>query len=299
MQDVRPLCGLLNRGNDCYVNAAIQCLAHTPALLSHFLQPTSHKNGPVTASWVKTLEELCAHPRGSGAVNPCPVREAVAARASQFCGSGPGDPGEFLACVLWELHSEMHAPTSPWNFPPELASGRDAWTNYTSANKTIVSDNFFALMQVDSCCETCQHTSRTFEEFVTLNAHFHSSTRADINSLEAAIEAQFAGGQASLFCERCDNITAGQVVKSLARIPPVLVVHLNHRTDDTHGFRLPLTLDLRRQLSQPDYVLGIQDHGYREPEPYHLFAAIIQEAAQHSNHFWALCQVRFGFHCSV
>jgi ubiquitin C-terminal hydrolase len=249
---VAATCGLRNRGNDCFVNAVLQCLANTPGdLRAYFRDGTSERADSALAYQLRaTLRGLWGNGTDTGSpgiVDPAPLRAAMAAHADQFRGEGPGDASEFLSCLLWELHMELNRGTAAapanasqpqpqqqgWACPPAARSSAEAWSSYTRLHDSVVSRVFRGLLRTDSCCARCGRHSGEFKELLTLNVWptknadgRYRPTTPLLGCIDAVLGRSVPQDTTQLFCNHCDDIVTGTQVKSFVRMPRVLVVHV-------------------------------------------------------------------------
>lgn len=92
--------GLVNLGNTCYFNTAVQCLAHVPPL-SKFLFEADPYDGPcaVTREYQKVARQLFT--KGlSDPVDPRALLEAFRTRFPAFAGGGQHDAQEVIVLLI-------------------------------------------------------------------------------------------------------------------------------------------------------------------------------------------------------
>eukprot|EP00698_Gefionella_okellyi_P012965 TRINITY_DN3521_c0_g1_i1.p1 TRINITY_DN3521_c0_g1~~TRINITY_DN3521_c0_g1_i1.p1 ORF type:complete len:467 (-),score=105.20 TRINITY_DN3521_c0_g1_i1:26-1426(-) len=103
-----PVRQLVNRGNTCFVNAALQVVLHCQPLASLLTLIAKHEDvlatlTPVTVSVARLLRDFG---RGFGPLAPKHVdsaAEAMGPRGIQH------DAQEFADHILWKMHEELHA----------------------------------------------------------------------------------------------------------------------------------------------------------------------------------------------
>ncbi|KAF9902270.1 Ubiquitin carboxyl-terminal hydrolase 33, partial [Lobosporangium transversale] len=122
--DLPGLVGLKNLGNTCYMNAALQALSHTPALVSYFktceafipeargIEYARQKNHMLVDSFYHFVHTMWS---GRSAVfSPSHFVSDVKKYNDIFEGTAQQDSQEFLRCIMDKLHEELTYPrTSP------------------------------------------------------------------------------------------------------------------------------------------------------------------------------------------
>jgi len=189
------VCGLQNLGNTCFMNTALQCLAHTVELRHYFLSkrfssdlrpenPLGSK-GQVAKAFASLLREMgnkvshfsadtvtdeaSAGPR----VNPREFRYIISKFTPHFAGYEQQDCQEFLAYLLDGLHEDTNiayrsaktlkpCPDSPPNFTV-------AWNRHIRRNKSQVVNLFHGMFASSVACPSCRHHSTTYDPFLYLS----------------------------------------------------------------------------------------------------------------------------------
>ncbi|XP_031574370.1 ubiquitin carboxyl-terminal hydrolase 20-like [Actinia tenebrosa] len=110
----RGLCGLMNIGNTCYMNAALQALSNCPPLTQFFLECNGMineniKHPGLSRNFYSLINELWSRKRPKYIV-PSQFLRSVRIVNSQFRGYGQQDAQEFLRCIMDRLHEELKQP---------------------------------------------------------------------------------------------------------------------------------------------------------------------------------------------
>ncbi|KMT11558.1 hypothetical protein BVRB_5g108750 [Beta vulgaris subsp. vulgaris] len=184
------LTGLLNLGNTCFMNSAVQCLVHTPKLVDYFLgdykkeinyENPLGKQGELALAFGDLLRKLWAP--SEIAVDPEFFKSTLEDFAPQFCGYNQHDSQEFLAFLLDGLHEDLNRVKlksyiqvgDSEGFPDENMA-YEYWRSHLARNDSIIVDTFHGQFRSTLVCPFCKRVSVTFDPFMYLSLPLPSTT---------------------------------------------------------------------------------------------------------------------------
>jgi ubiquitin C-terminal hydrolase len=250
--------GFKNRGNDCFLCATLQVVAHDTALRDYLLAATP-TDGSLGAAMKEVLVKLQGHSAGS--VDPTGVRDILGLTALQFAGDGPGDASELFAWLLSGLHDELCRPSCAPPHPVCLAAeaaeatGRkqlegvakydDAWLTYWQTNSTKIAELCHGMQHTTSVCLECHRHSDESSPFSIV-----SLSLPDDRSDEVPVElrrcisgwCEPATEPTVVFCSHCGDFRPGTQQRTISRFPPCLTFHIQRL--DEHALRTAVTCPL-------------------------------------------------------
>ena len=91
--------GLVNLGNTCFFNTAVQCLAHVPSLSRHLFLNEYKGECDITKEYQEVAKQLFMA-KGEGPVNPGNLLNAFRTKFTCFAGGGQHDAQEVIVCLL-------------------------------------------------------------------------------------------------------------------------------------------------------------------------------------------------------
>ena len=91
--------GLLNLGNTCYFNTAVQCLAHVPPLSKYLFTDNYNGDCPVTTEYKKVVNDLFRANK-TDPVDPSNLLSAFRTKFPSFNNGGQHDAQEVIVCLI-------------------------------------------------------------------------------------------------------------------------------------------------------------------------------------------------------
>ncbi|TFY74055.1 hypothetical protein EWM64_g9957, partial [Hericium alpestre] len=180
--------GLGNMGNTCFMNSALQCLAHTPELSEYFLtgvfQEELNRDNPlgmqgaIAESFGALLRRIWSPTSSSTSYPPREFKSVLQRFAPQFSGYQQQDSQELVAFLLDGLHEDLNRVIKkPYVEKPDWEGGGDvelvklaqeSWEGYKKRNDSVIVDLFQGQYRSTLICPECQKVSITFDPFMYL-----------------------------------------------------------------------------------------------------------------------------------
>ncbi|XP_068635943.1 ubiquitin carboxyl-terminal hydrolase 9-like [Aristolochia californica] len=177
------LTGLVNLGNTCFMNNALQCLVHTPPLVKYFLKDYSREinrenplglQGELAIAFGELLRQMWSSEKTS--IAPRTFKMKLARFASQFSGYNQHDSQELLAFLLDGLHEDLNrVKKKPYieakdsNDLPDEEFAEECWANHMARNDSIIVDVCQGQYKSTLVCPVCNKVSVTFDPFMYLS----------------------------------------------------------------------------------------------------------------------------------
>ncbi|KAK4370642.1 hypothetical protein RND71_010117 [Anisodus tanguticus] len=184
------LTGLQNLGNTCFMNSALQCLAHTPKLVDYFLgdykREINHDNplgmnGEIASAFGDLLKKLWAP--GASPVAPRTFKLKLAHFAPQFSGFNQHDSQEVLAFLLDGLHEDLNrVKNKPYveakdgDDRPDEEIADEYWDYHLARNDSIIVDVCQGQYRSTLVCPICKKVSIMFDPFMYLSLPLPSTS---------------------------------------------------------------------------------------------------------------------------
>ena len=249
--------GLSNLGNTCFMNAALQCLSHTPDLTDFFLDDNWKADlnvgnplgsgGSLAKEYAALLDRLWRGGAGSAAVSPSQFKRVISRFASQFEGYQQHDAQELAAFLLDGLHEDLNrVAKKPYIEDREVgedeneeAVAAEAWGNYLKRDRSVVVDTFQGQLKSSVRCSTCGFERRKFDPFMYLSLPLPKGAEHGELTLEQCLHEFTAEEELSednlWRCPKCKDFRRATKRFQLWKLPPYLVVHLKRFKQSSSG----------------------------------------------------------------
>lgn len=176
--------GLKNLCNTCFMNSALQCLAHTRELSQYFLSNRFVKDlnpenplgtkGALVKAYLDLLIDLFTSSRD--VIAPWEFKKTLNKVTNQFAGYQQHDSHELLSYVLSGLHEDLNrVKEKPYIDQPETMGKPDAeaaaesWDWFLLRNSSKIVDTMYGQYKNELVCPVCHTHSVTFDPFLTLS----------------------------------------------------------------------------------------------------------------------------------
>jgi ubiquitin C-terminal hydrolase len=204
---VQGIVGIVNLGNTCYMNSALQCLFSTPIFVTYFLDKTQeileHKH-ELSYELKKLIHTVwttyCI-------ITPRTFLEKLGKINPIFNNVNQNDSQECLSLILDTIHEETK---TTFTFKKQMSSNvervsnvikskyknfdymkykkdhlqqyavlesLDFWANYIEKNNSIIENLFLGMFCSSIQCLECNNINFNYELFRTINLHIPDSTR--------------------------------------------------------------------------------------------------------------------------
>ncbi|MES1910828.1 MAG: hypothetical protein MHM6MM_003357 [Cercozoa sp. M6MM] len=178
--------GFYNLGNTCFMNAALQCLNHTPLLSAYFLSKLyQHELNPdnplgmeakVAAQYGRLIQQIW-HAEPFARMAPRALKSTIGKFAPQFTGFRQQDAQELLAFLLDGLHEGLNRVLDkPYMTIPDSDGRPDAevaaehWQCHVARNRSVIVDLFQAQLKSTVIRECdCRRENVKFDPFSVLS----------------------------------------------------------------------------------------------------------------------------------
>lgn len=276
----RGLAGLGNLGNTCFMNSSLQCLSHTPPLVSFFLanlyrddinQDNPLGQGGALAEAFGALLHLLWQ-GNTGSVSPRAFKYSLAQFAPQFSGYSQQDSQELLAFLLDGLHEDLNRiKDKPYvedkdsNGRPDEELAAEAWHNYRLRNDSVVVDHFQGLFKSCLVCPGCGHSSVKFDPFMYLSLPLPTANKRQLSVTLVATDGSAPPTQYSVLVPKSGTVADLRAAIATAALLDTGTEEVVVAEVSFHRIRhlLPDDHDLHRLSSTQLYPLL----AYRRPIP--------------------------------
>jgi len=300
--------GLVNVGNSCYANAALQCLLST-ALTYALLDPKSMHKFRRFASNPANLLEATADDDSVAAVSLSRKEQRRKQKEERKMAENSAWLTRELTAITKAYRRRAPPPVRTWFGPPGGVGAVINPGNITkhpdrlstclrpyqqedaheflrallstltmNGHNTQLSSLFDGLLESAVTCQTCDHSSLTRDRYMDLSFDIsHPRIRTLEDALTEFTKTELLQDQNMVHCEKCKCKRSATKGLRLATAPSILVCHLKRFAYDRYGH----VTRLNKQVTFPTKLESMSDYmskiNHASPPPYELVAVLVHQ----------------------
>ena len=186
---VYPLIGLLNLGNTCYMNSALQCMRSIKELTTYLIysfdeSQINEKNiigtgGFLTKAYINLIYNLNRSKKDY--YNPEFFKNTIGLIDDRFSGNDQQDTHEFMTFLIDSIHEDLNKVINKpkinrkeSEYTVYYSSGLNdkqstiEWNNFLKRNQSVMVDLFYGQYKATISCTYCNHKSVNFSTYLSL-----------------------------------------------------------------------------------------------------------------------------------
>mmetsp|Transcript_6335 Transcript_6335/g.10367 ORF Transcript_6335/g.10367 Transcript_6335/m.10367 type:complete len:539 (-) Transcript_6335:261-1877(-) len=252
--------GLMNLGNTCYMNTAVQCLANTPPLVEYFLgfpwRDELNRDNPIGAGGkiADDFGQLIAEmwdvndiqKKKNKIITPTSFKKTLGCFQHQFQNAQQQDVQELLAFLLDGLHEDLNRVMVKPYVPEVESDGKmereqeiavASWRGYLMRNRSIVVDIFQGQLRNVLKCLTCQQQSLKFDPYMYMSVPCNPQMSSLRHCLEEFCKPEVLSSDCQWYCPKCKEPRDAEKKLDLWIAPPIFIVHLKRFQQNAKGKR--------------------------------------------------------------
>ena len=188
-----PLTGLLNLGNTCYMNSALQCMRSIKQLTKYFLKYFNESQininnkigteGFLTMAYANFIYKM--NKCDKEFFNPCYFKNSIGIIDKRYDNYEQQDIHEFLIFLIDSMHEDLNKvinkpiiqrKESDINNKLDIGSNKllddkksiIEWNDFLKRNQSIMVDLFYGQYKTTISCPCCNHNSIIFSIYLSL-----------------------------------------------------------------------------------------------------------------------------------
>ncbi len=294
----RGLSGLINMGNSCYLNAAIQCLSNVISLTEYFLSGDYTEDIDTTRKEYKMCREYYRILNGlwedNCVIKPISFKQTLVQYKSEFSGFGQHDSQEVLTTLIGLLHDALyyevnitHQGTIKNNLDKMEIDSIKIWGEHFKKQYSKILEIFYGQFHSRLICTTCNGYTNNFDPFCSVTVPITAKCHNIYDCFDEYSKVEILNNDNKWKCEHCKNLTNAAKTISIWKLPNVLIIVLKRFNYGMCSVKIGKNIEFPlEELDLKKYVDGYDKYNAL----YECFAVINHVGSTNFGHYYAYCK---------
>ena len=298
----KPIRGLRNLGNTCFMNSVLQCLSHTLPLRQFYVSDEYkqylNNRGDLSDAFKRVMAEMWGTTLGE-CVAPHELKRQLGKVAPRFVGYDQQDAHEYMRFLLNELHEEINrASVEGRKSPADNETLEEACARYLTWEDSRISELFGGMLRSDVCCSVCSNQSTVYIPFMDIalpipgrkQSPFYLQPVHLTDCLKMLTTEETLDEEERPYCNKCMELTKSTKQLSVTKLPKFLVIQLKRFS----------YYPKRTKLSTPvkfDETWKVSDSANKLTHTYSLYGIACHSGSIFGGHYIAYCNYNGTWRC--
>jgi ubiquitin C-terminal hydrolase len=303
--------GLVNLGNTCYLNSAIQLISNIKVFSLYFVsnqfrEDIADENKEVLflKEWVTLIHAMwedISETKPNCIVKPVSLRRRLGEFYAPYAGSQQHDGQEAVGVILDILHKSLCYEASIKSIIKDNSreltrkeritlKSIESWSKSFEREYSIPVSLFYGQFYSEVKCDACGHISETFEPFNTLLLPIGQSCITIYDCIENFGLSENIDADCGWSCDKCKKQTSAKKKVTIWKLPPILIIAFKRFEFKRGGF-LPVKINTRIDFPLCDFRMGkLCERSSDINRKYHLAGVSNHSGGTFGGHYTAYCK---------
>lgn len=292
----RGLSGIMNIGNTCFMNAAIQCLSNTNKLTWYILSGVIDENISKNKKEYILLNEyrrlLTGMWEDNCIVKPLSFKETLSLFKSQYIGTNQHDSHEVIITIINLLHNicsyEVNI-TIEGNVKNDIdklmIDAIKSWEKMFKNEYSFIVELFYGQFHSRTTCVKCNSYTNTFDPYCYISLPINNKTKTIYDCFSSFTNSEILDSDNKWKCNSCNHYSNAHKKIVLWKTPEILIISFKRFTYDGNK--------INNCINFPINGLNLQKwtNGYdKYASLYDLYSVCNHTGSVDFGHYYSFCK---------